>query len=76
MMFNFTKCVISRYPNGKWGFFGRVPIELHRMVKPASAEAIMAGRATMDELGDLVELRNMVFDTKEDAQSALDHWIA
>ena len=76
MMFNFTKCVISQYPNGKWGFFGRVPIELHRMVKPASTEAIMAGRTTMDELGDLVELRNMVFDTKADAQSALDHWVA
>ena len=74
-MMNFTKCIVNQCPNGKWSFVGRVPFELHRMVKPASKEAIMAGRTTRDELGNLVELRSMVFDTREDAQSALDHWL-
>ena len=72
---NFTKCIVNQLPNGKWGFVGRVPVELHEQIRPASKEAIMAGRCGHDANGDTVEFRSMVFDTEEDAQSALDNWL-
>jgi len=71
----FTKCIVNKLPNGKYGFVGRVPLECFHLVYPASQSAIMGGRIATDEVGRLCEIKPMVFETRGEAESYLDNCI-
>lgn len=73
-MFNFTEPVINQYPTGKWGFVGRVPVVLgykrkdNRPLTQGDVDAcVQCGPG-------LAGLDPVVFDTKEQAQAALEDY--
>lgn len=58
---------IIKFPSGKWGFVGTLPIALGKTV-PATLSDIMGGRAWRDDTGACVAPKFPVFDSESDAR--------
>lgn len=58
---------VIKFPSGKFGFVGRIPVTCCREL-PADRNAIMGQRAVKNARGELVEYRTMVFDTEQAAR--------
>ena len=55
-----------KFPSGKFGFVGSVPVELCTLV-PASANDVLGNRAFRNEKNDLVTWKIPIFDSRESA---------
>lgn len=57
---------VIKFPSGKFGYVGSIPIDLATMV-PATTSDVMGGRASRDETGKLVAPKFPAFDTESEA---------
>lgn len=71
-MLNFTKPIVNKFPSGKWGFVGRVPVVLG-YERPDGQPVTHEDAENCAQFGPrLAKLQSRVFDTKEAAEAALE----
>jgi len=58
---------IIRFPSGRYGFVGSIPVALGEQI-PASTSAVLGCRAFRNDAGDLVEWKFPTFDTEQSAR--------
>lgn len=58
---------IIKFPSGKWGYVGSVPVSLHDIV-PAKQSDVFGCRAWEGDNGKLYAHRCPVFDTEKEAR--------
>ena len=59
---------ITRFPSGRFGFVGSLPIALGGFV-PATTGDVMGGRAMRDDSGALVAPKFPAFETEAEARA-------
>ncbi len=58
---------VIKFPSGRYGFVGSIPVELGVDI-PASRAAVMGCRSHYDAAGNLAEWKFPVFDTDQAAR--------
>jgi hypothetical protein len=58
---------IIKFPSGKYGYVGSVPVALGYEA-PASRAAVMGGRSSYNAAGELIEIKFPVFESEIEAR--------
>lgn len=66
-MLKLTECHLIQFPSGKWGFVGRVPVELMFDETPERIAKMLDASCPQF-------LKTKAFATEADAQAALDNY--
>ncbi len=58
---------IHKFPSGKWGYVGSVPVSLHKIVLARQSD-VLGCRAWEGDDGKLYAYKSPVFDTEQGAR--------
>ena len=66
-MINITNCHIIKFPSGRWGYVGSIPLVLGELV-PADTPAVLGCRTTPGENGPMM-FKAKTFETQNEARN-------
>jgi hypothetical protein len=66
-MLNITNCHIMKFPSGKWGYVGAVPLALGELI-PADIHAVLGCRTIPGENGPMM-FKAKTFETEVEARN-------
>jgi hypothetical protein len=65
-MFNITSCHAIKFPSGRWGYVGSIPLVLGELV-PADRSAVLGCRTIRGENGPMM-FKAKTFETETEAR--------
>ncbi len=66
-MFKITNCHILKFPSGRWGYVGSIPLCMGELV-PANTPAVLGCRTITGENGPMM-FRAKTFETENEARN-------
>ena len=66
-MFKITNCHIIKFPSGRWGYVGSIPLVLGELV-PADKSAVLGCRTIPGENGPMM-FKAKTFETENEARN-------